>query len=126
MAVKDAHVRTDLDHDVVAGAIWVQANAGGARGRRVDVRAAWSRKVDARVYVAAWTEWIERLELQRRAPEGLADLRSDHNPFDGQPKMAGNLARDDQPDHEATGGDTDDPHQCHRGLRPWPRHARCA
>lgn len=79
VAVKDARVRVEVDHDVVAGAVWVQAKVGDPGSRRPHLGSRRGRKVDAGVYVPARTERVERLQLQRCAAEGLGDNSSgDH------------------------------------------------
>ncbi len=70
------------------------------------------------MYVTAWTKWIERLQRQRRAAERLADHSSDHNSFDRQTKVAGNLSGDKQPNHNGTADYRHDPHQTDQSGKP--------
>src|ERR1700674_2062984 len=99
VAVEDARVSIDHDDHVIAGSIRVETDVGGAGRRRVDFRSTRCRKVDARVYVASGTKRIERLELQRRAAELLADRGAHYNGGDRQPLVAGDLGGNDDPNH---------------------------
>jgi len=118
MTVEDARVGVYGDHDVVTSPVGIRADVCSSGRRREDIRSSWSRKVNARVYMTAWTKWIERLQRQRRAAERLADLRTDHHSFDGQAKVARDLSGDKQPNHKGAAGDRHDPHQTDQSNNP--------
>ena len=69
-----------VDGDEQARTARVVADVCDPGGRRDDGRARRRRKVDAGVHVAAGTERIERLELERRAAERLGDHRAGARP----------------------------------------------